>query len=292
MFAKKHKSINAMNYLSKRANRNKRRMAQQLKKSHKGRRRGPLKHFKPKGSGYQFRRIETLVKNKHSQRKHWNLFQERKKNPATKWRLQRDLKGVPILLIVRLHGDRNIPAKLLSTLQSLRLFKSWDCILARNTVELRRTLRDILPFTTFGVPTAALIRDLVVKRGRLFNEEENQRAVIKSNVVVEKVLGKYGVICIEDIIDAMSTSPYPLKSNEEDGGEEEEEETEEDNDVILEDGSKISKCDRFDGVANALNPLELNRKKIPMRGLVTPFGQKGYWGYRGTHINKFVEKFI
>ena len=43
-------------------------------------------------------------------------------------------------------------------------------------------------------------------------------------------------------------------------------------------------------MANAINPFELNTIEIPMKGLKMPFNKFGYWGFRGTFINKFVEK--
>ncbi len=48
----------------------------------------------------------------------------------------------------------------------------------------------------------------------------------------------------------------------------------------------------FDAVANKLNPFHLNTITIPMKGLKCPFNKLGYWGYRGTYINTFVEKII
>eukprot|EP01083_Nonionella_stella_P137667 418861_1 len=101
-------------------------------------------------------------------------------------------------------------------------------------------------------------------------------AVNKSTVVVERVMSQYGVICVEDMIDALA----------------QEEDDKEDKFVVMHDGTKLLKTDRFDAIANALNPFQLNTITIPMRGLKCPFNHLGYWGYRGTYINTFVEKIL
>ena len=218
--------------------------------------------------------------------KHWSLAMERRNNPTYRHKLTQQLRGVPILLIVRIHRKKNVPKKLLSKLHNLRLLRAWDAIIIRNTPSLKFMLMDILPFITFGVPTKEVIRDLILKRGRIINYEmgnklgQQNRTVLKSNVIVEKILGKYGVICIEDVIHVLSTDPNKTEDDDDDDDKEEKDEDE------------MSKVEIFDGVANALNPFQLNKINIPIKGLKAPFNLKGYWGFRGTFINTFVEKFI
>ena len=55
---------------------------------------------------------------------------------------------------------------------------------------------------------------------------------------------------------------------------------------------KIEQVEKYDTVCSYINPFELNGMRIPMKGLTGPFDHKGYYGYRGQHINKFVEKLI
>jgi len=52
------------------------------------------------------------------------------------------------------------------------------------------------------------------------------------------------------------------------------------------------KAKRFDAVSKAINPFDLNRLHMPLRGLKSPYSKKGYWGFRGKYISKFVEKLI
>lgn len=206
--------------------------------------------------------------------KHWSKVMERRRNPKYKQKLNDQLRGASILLIIRIHRKKNVPKKMLYKLNKLRLFRAWDAVIIRNEAYLKSILIDLLPYITFGIPTKEVIRDLVLKRGRLIDENNNNdkdnRCAIKSNVIVEKILGKYGVICIEDIIHILSTDPNENNDKHE----------------------TLSGEEIFDGVANAINPFGLNKINVPMKGLKTPFNKCGYWGFRGTFINTFAEKLI
>ena len=59
-------------------------------------------------------------------------------------------------------------------------------------------LRRVEPYITFGYPTKETIRKLVLKRG--YGKVNKQRIPLTSNAVVEQVLGKHGIICVEDLI--------------------------------------------------------------------------------------------
>ena len=206
---------------------------------------------------------------------HQSRMIERRINPSYKTKLSQQLRGASIILIVRIHRKKNVPKQMKKKLHQIGLFRTWDAVIIRNTQELRSILVEILPFITFGIPSKEAIRDLVLKRGRLRNSElgnktgDQARTVIKSNVIVEKILGKYGIICIEDLIHVLSSDPKDIDEYE-----------------------GLSGIDIFDGVANAINPFPLNTITIPIKGLRGPFNKYGYWGFRGTFINTFVEKII
>eukprot|EP01084_Bolivina_argentea_P044882 82579_1 len=122
IFTKENKKIGVMKMLSRKAKIAKKKQSQKHRdlKTHR-----PFKHHKIKGSFYQFRRLETLVKNKHSQMKHWSVAMQRRDNPKYKKKLNEQLKGISILLIVRIHRKKNIPKKILSKMHKLRLIKPW-----------------------------------------------------------------------------------------------------------------------------------------------------------------------
>jgi len=283
--ANQEKKIKVLKFLKRKA----------LKKKQKSKSNTKSRKYKmPLASSFRFRRLETLIKNKHAQMKHWNLAKARDQNPKYGKLLYKQLNGIQVILILRIHSERNLPLPIIKILEALQLKRNFSCIIARNTPELRHRLRKILPFITFGIPTQELIRDLVMKRGTIYNKQKKQRIVIKSNGVIEECLGKYNIVCIEDIIDILSNqnalTSYNLQENErsrrqrKQAKKQEEEEKNNNND--------ISYVKKFDMVSKIICPFYLNSMKIPMYGLQGSFDHKGYWGFRGQHINTFVEKLI
>jgi len=70
-----------------------------------------------------------------------------------------------------------------------------------------KQLNDILPYVTFGMPSKEIVHDLIMKVGQIYDEKKGTRITIKSNVIVEEILGNIGLICIEDIIDILTKNP-------------------------------------------------------------------------------------
>ena len=59
-------------------------------------------------------------------------------------------------------------------------------------------IRLIEPYITYGYPNLETISKLVYKRG--YVKEDGARIPIQSNEQIEKHLGKYEIICAEDLI--------------------------------------------------------------------------------------------
>lgn len=64
-------------------------------------------------------------------------------------------------------------------------------------------LRLVEPYIAYGYPTLKTVRELVYKRG--FGKVEKKRVPIADNSVIEQVLGKFGIICVEDLIHEIYT---------------------------------------------------------------------------------------
>merc|ERR1712179_30083 len=54
-------------------------------------------------------------------------------------------------------------------------------------------LRIAEPFITWGYPNLKSVRELVYKRG--YGKVEGRRVPLTDNAIIEKVLGRYGIIC-------------------------------------------------------------------------------------------------
>merc|ERR1712212_632484 len=59
-------------------------------------------------------------------------------------------------------------------------------------------LRMVEPYITWGYPNLKSTRDLIYKRG--FANIRGQRIPITNNIIIEKKLGKYGIVCMEDLV--------------------------------------------------------------------------------------------
>jgi large subunit ribosomal protein L7e len=59
-------------------------------------------------------------------------------------------------------------------------------------------LQIVTPFITFGQPSVKSVRELIYKRG--FGKINKQRIPLTDNSVIANALGKFNIICIEDLI--------------------------------------------------------------------------------------------
>ncbi|CAL8144465.1 unnamed protein product [Orchesella dallaii] len=64
-------------------------------------------------------------------------------------------------------------------------------------------LRICEPHITWGYPNLKSVRDLMYKRG--FVKVDHRRTPITSNTVIEQVLGKKKIICVEDLVHEIFT---------------------------------------------------------------------------------------
>ena len=87
-------------------------------------------------------------------------------------------------------------------------------------------LRLVEPYIAYGYPNLKSVRELVYKRG--YAKVNRQRIPITDNSIIEKALGKCGIICMEDLIHEIFTvGPnfkkatnflWPLKLSSPNGG--------------------------------------------------------------------------
>lgn len=64
-------------------------------------------------------------------------------------------------------------------------------------------LKIVEPFVTYGYPNLKTVRELVYKRG--YGKVNKQRLPLSDNEIIEKNLGQYGIVCIEDLIHEIYT---------------------------------------------------------------------------------------
>jgi len=59
-------------------------------------------------------------------------------------------------------------------------------------------LKLVEPYVAYGTPNLKTVRELIYKRG--YGKVDKQRIALTDNSIIENTLGKYGIICMEDLI--------------------------------------------------------------------------------------------
>jgi len=94
-------------------------------------------------------------------------------------------------------------SKINKVLTILRLRHNHTATFLKLNPSVLHLLRLVEPFVTYGYPSLKSVRDLVLKRG--YTIIKGRRIALSDNTMIENALGKYNIICIEDIIHEIFT---------------------------------------------------------------------------------------
>ncbi|KAH8732174.1 ribosomal protein L30, ferredoxin-like fold domain-containing protein [Phaeosphaeriaceae sp. PMI808] len=108
-----------------------------------------------------------------------------------------------LAFVVRIKGINKIDPKKRKTLQLLRLLQINNGVFIRLTKATLEMLKIVEPFVAYGYPNQKSVRELVYKRG--YGKVDKQRLPLTDNEIIENNLGKYGIICMEDLIHEIYT---------------------------------------------------------------------------------------
>jgi large subunit ribosomal protein L7e len=108
-----------------------------------------------------------------------------------------------LAFVVRIKGINKIDPKKRKTLQLLRLLQINNGVFIRLTKATTEMLKIVEPFVAYGYPNLKTVRELVYKRG--YGKVNKQRLPITDNELIEENLGKYGIVCVEDLIHEIYT---------------------------------------------------------------------------------------
>jgi large subunit ribosomal protein L7e len=101
------------------------------------------------------------------------------------------------------HSINKIDPKKRKTLQLLRLLQINNGVFVRLTKATSEMLKIVEPFVAYGYPNLKSVRELIYKRG--YGKIDKQRIALTDNAIIEESLGKYGIICVEDLIHEIFT---------------------------------------------------------------------------------------
>merc|ERR1739836_44791 len=155
-------------------------------------------------------------------------------------------------VVVRIRG---VHPKVRKCLKLFRLRQINNAVFVKLNKATINMLRIAEPYFTWGYPNLKTVRELVYKRG--FGKVNKQRIALTDNSIIEKSLGKSGVICVEDIIHEIMTV-----------------------------GSEFKKTSNF------LWPFKLNNPNGGWRKKTNHFADGGDFGNRENYINNLLRRMV
>ncbi|PGH29769.1 60S ribosomal protein L7 [[Emmonsia] crescens] len=108
-----------------------------------------------------------------------------------------------LAFVVRIKGINKIAPKPRKILQLLRLLQINNGVFIRLTKATQEMLTIVNPYIAYGYPNLKSVRELIYKRG--YGKINKQRIALSDNQVIEENLGKYGIVCMEDLIHEIYT---------------------------------------------------------------------------------------
>jgi len=116
-------------------------------------------------------------------------------------------------------------------------------------------IRRIEPLVTYGYLNRSMISQLIYKRG--YGKVNRDRVPLNDNSIIEQQLGKYGIVCVEDLINEIANAgPHFKQAN------------------------------------NFLWPFKLNSPRKGMELKRRPYQNGGAHGNREEFLGDFIKKII
>merc|ERR1712066_23897 len=198
-----------------------------------------------------FKRAEKYAKEyRQVERENIRLIREAKKEGG--FHVQAEDK---LAFDMRIRGINQVAPKVKKDLQLLRLRQINNGVFIKLNKATLNMLRICEPYITWGSPNLKSVRELIYKRGHV--KIDGNRKPITSNDMIEQSLGKFGIICVEDIIHEIFT-------------------------VVP----------NFKYASNFLWPFKLNTPTGGWRKKVNHFVEGGDFGCREDKINELLKKMI
>ncbi|EEF45058.1 60S ribosomal protein L7-4 [Ricinus communis] len=117
-----------------------------------------------------------------------------------------------LLFIIRIRGINAIDPKTRKILQLLRLRQIFNGVFLKVNKATVNMLHRVEPYVTYGYPNLKSVKELIYKRG--YGKVNQQRIALTDNSIVEQVLGKHGIICMEDLIhEILTVGPHFKEAN-------------------------------------------------------------------------------
>lgn len=125
---------------------------------------------------------------------------KRQRTPPAEY--SKTLDDSRVVLMVRARG-KQIPPEVAAAFRRLGLLKLYAARLLCVGPATAALTSQLGPFCITGSPAPAQLEELLRTRGCLWNAETGTRQLISGNLMLERALGQYNVLCIEDLCDVI-----------------------------------------------------------------------------------------
>ncbi|XP_055469160.1 60S ribosomal protein L7-like 1 [Psammomys obesus] len=197
----------------------------------------------------RFKRLESFV--------HESWREQRDKVRVQRLEVKPRALEVPdkhsLAFVMRLERIEGVSMLVQKTLAKLRLKKLFSGVFVSVTPQSVRMLRIVEPYVTWGFPNLKSVRELILKRGQAKIKEKT--VPLTDNTVIEEHLGKFGVICLEDLIHEIA---FPGK--------------------------------HFQEISSFLCPFHLSVARHATKNRMGFLKEMGSPGYRGERINQLIRQ--
>ena len=104
-----------------------------------------------------------------------------------------------VAFVIRIKGINHIRPQVKKILRLFRLRQLNNGVFIKVNKATMNMLKRIEPYVVYGYPNRKTISDLIYKRG--FAKINHSRIPLSDNTIIEQSLGKFGITCIEDLIE-------------------------------------------------------------------------------------------
>lgn len=146
-----------------------------------------------------FKRAESYIK-EYRQREWAKVAARRQAKDTGRLYLEPEAK---LAFVIRIRGINGVDPRTRKILQLLRLRQIHNGVFLRLNRPILKMLRLVEPYVAYGYPSLKATREVIYKRG--YGKVHGERRRLASNNFIERHLGKYGVICMEDLIHEIYT---------------------------------------------------------------------------------------
>lgn len=158
-----------------------------------------------------------------------------------------------LAFVIRIRGINGVSPKVRKVLQLLRLRQIFNGTFVKLNKASINMLRIVEPYIAWGYPNLKSVNELIYKRG--YGKINKKRIALTDNALIARSLGKYGIICMEDLIHEIYT---------------------------------VGK--RFKEANNFLWPFKLSSPRGGMKKKTTHFVEGGDAGNREDQINRLIRR--